>query len=66
MKKILRNAIRCKFCGDEIESTSLHHYVKCSCGRVAADGGLDYLRRSFEGTKDDYIELAEFEEDEQN
>lgn len=32
--KIIRNAIRCNLCGDEIESTDRHQYVTCSCGRV--------------------------------
>lgn len=45
--KIVKNAIRCKICGDEIESTYRHEYVSCSCGACAVDGGHDYLRRSF-------------------
>lgn len=45
--KIIRNIIRCKHCGDVIESKHRHDYVQCGCGRVAVDGGLDYLRRSF-------------------
>ena len=40
MSEILKNMIRCKSCGDIIESTSTHDFVKCSCGRVAVDGGL--------------------------
>ena len=43
--KIIRNAIRCNFCGDEIESTDRHDYVSCRCGACAVDGGHDYLRR---------------------
>ena len=45
--KIIKNAIRCKVCGDEIESTYRHDYVICSCGACAVDGGHSYLRRSF-------------------
>jgi len=45
--KIIKNAIRCKRCGDEIESTYRHQYVMCRCGACAVDGGHDYLRRSF-------------------
>lgn len=41
--KIIRNAIRCNLCGDEIESTDRHQYVTCSCGACAVDGGHDYL-----------------------
>ena len=54
---ILKNTIRCNYCGDVIESTYRHDYVKCSCGRVAVDGGRDYLRRSFTNSPDDYTEL---------
>ena len=53
MRKIIRNAIRCNQCGDVIESTYRHEYVQCSCGKVAVDGGHDYLRRSYSGNRDD-------------
>lgn len=45
--KIIKNAIRCNICGDEIESTNVHEFVRCSCGACAVDGGHDYLRWSF-------------------
>ena len=57
MRKIIRNAIQCKFCGDIIESTYRHEYVQCKCGACAVDGGHDYLRRSFRD-KDCYIDLS--------
>ena len=44
---IIRNAIRCNLCGEEIESKSRHDYVECKCGACAVDGGHAYLRRSF-------------------
>ena len=58
MRKIIKNAIQCKICGDIIESTYRHEYVQCKCGACAVDGGHDYLRRSF---KDEncYIDLSE-------
>ena len=59
-KKIKRNRIKCKICGDEIESTFRHDFKRCACGKIAVDGGKDYLRRC--GNRDDYIELSEFEE----
>ena len=37
--KIIKNAIRCNICGDEIESTYRHNFVMCSCGSCAVDGG---------------------------
>ena len=52
MKKIIRNRIKCKKCGEIIESTSRHDFKFCKCGAVAVDGGKDYLRRV--GNKDDY------------
>lgn len=60
--KIIRNAIRCNLCGDEIESTDRHHYVTCSCGACAVDGGHDYLRRCFQ-SKDCYTDLSMTEND---
>lgn len=59
MQKILRNAIRCRHCGDVIESTFRHHFVTCSCGCCSVDGGHDYLRRGFRNSKADYEELSE-------
>lgn len=64
--KIIRNVIRCNHCGDVIESTHRHNYVTCSCGAVAADGGTDYLRRTFKHSREDYTELSEYIEDENN
>ena len=57
---IVKNAIRCKHCGDIIESTYHHDFKFCSCKRCAVDGGLDYLRRC--GTIDDWEDLSEYKE----
>lgn len=62
MQRIIRNAIQCKHCGDIIESTSRHAFVTCSCGCCSVDGGHDYLRRGFQHSKDDFIELSQYEE----
>ena len=43
--RIIRNAIRCKKCGDVIESEYRHDFKMCKCGAVGVDGGHDYLRR---------------------
>jgi hypothetical protein len=58
MRKIIKNAIQCKLCGEVIESTYRHEYVQCKCGACTVDGGHNYLRRSF---KDEncYIDLSE-------
>jgi len=46
----MRNRIRCKECGDVIESTHRHDFKVCSCwdsnGKgCGVDGGQDYHRR---------------------
>ena len=64
MPKIIRNAIRCKKCGDVIESKTVHDFKFCSCGSCAVDGGHDYLRRC--GNREDWEELSEVEKVEDN
>lgn len=58
--KIVVNKIRCKKCGDIIQSKRTHEMRVCRCGAVSVDGGLEYLRRC--GNEDDYEELSEYEE----
>ena len=53
---IKANKIKCKKCNDIIESTHRYDFKFCKCGRVAVDGGHDYLRRL--GKFDDYEEMA--------
>ncbi|WP_423774837.1 DUF7695 domain-containing protein [Aneurinibacillus aneurinilyticus] len=62
--KLKRNIIRCKKCGDTIESTHTHEFKWYSCGHVAIDGGLDYGKRSYQGRtpEDSYEDLSEYEE----
>ena len=57
MEKIIINKIRCKKCGDIIESTYRHDFKFCKCGAVAVDGGRAYLRRY--GNREDWEELSE-------
>lgn len=64
MPRIIRNAIRCKKCGDIIESKTVHDFKFCSCGSCAVDGGRDYLRRC--GNREDWEELSEVEKLENN
>ena len=59
MDKIIVNKIKCKKCGDIIESVSVHDFKFCKCGAVAVDGGHDYLRRC--GNFEDFEDLSEFE-----
>ena len=55
-KKIISNKIKCKKCGDIMESTYRHDFKVCKCGALAVDGGHDYLRRC--GDLDDYEDLS--------
>ena len=55
--KIIVNKIKCKKCGDVIESKSVHDFKYCRCGAVAVDGGHDYLRRC--GKREDWVEQSE-------
>lgn len=59
MVKILVNKIKCKKCGEIIESTHRHDFKFCKCGAVTIDGGNDYLKRS--GNIEDWEELSEYE-----
>ena len=59
-QKIIYNRIRCKHCGDVIESYSVHDFKFCSCGSVAVDGGHEYLSRSFKvSPEEDFEDLSE-------
>ena len=55
--EIIHNCIRCKLCGEVIESKSRHDFVTCRCGACSVDGGHDYLRRCF-AAPDCYEELS--------
>lgn len=59
MNKITVNKIRCRKCGDIIESKSVHDFRFCKCGSVAVDGGHNYLRRV--GNLEDWEDLSEYE-----
>ena len=57
---IITNKIKCLNCGDVLESKEENDFKRCSCGKVAIDGGYDYLKRI--GNEEDYIELSEISE----
>lgn len=59
---ILLNRIKCKKCGDVIESKSVHDFKSCKCGAVAVDGGHCYLRRC--GNREDWEEQSVVDEPE--
>ncbi len=55
-EEIISNKIKCKKCGDIIESKSTNDFQRCSCGAVAVDGGKNYLKRV--GNEENYTELS--------
>lgn len=61
MARIVTNKIKCKKCGDVIESTHRHDFKWCKCHSVAVDGGHDYLKRC--GVPGGWEELSESVED---
>lgn len=61
---IISNKIKCKKCGDIIQSKSTNDYKRCSCGAIAIDGGKDYLKRI--GYEKDYEELSEIKDNNVN
>ena len=53
--------IRCKKCGDILESKYRHDFKMCSCKSCYIDGGNDYCRVG--GNKEDYeMYSMDFEE----
>lgn len=55
-EEIISNKIKCKKCGDVIESKSTNDLKRCSCGAVAVDGRKEYLKRL--GNEKDYEDLS--------
>ena len=62
-RKILKNAIRCKICGEVVESKTTHDFEACKCYRESdgakgsfCDGGTSYLRHG--GDPDTYESLC--------
>lgn len=60
MEKILVNRIRCKQCGDVLESKERHDFKVCKCGCCDIDGGTIYLKRGFTDSPDDFEEMSEY------
>lgn len=43
-KKLIKNAFKCLYCKDIIESKHQHHFISCKCGKTSIDGGTSYIR----------------------
>ena len=63
MKEILKNAFRCKKCGEVVESKHRHDFATCKCGNFT-DGGHDYIRMG--GALEDMEDLCEYSKEEEN
>ncbi len=61
IRKIKKNIIQCKLCGDVIESKTVHDFVSCKCKSCFVDGGKEYVRYGAKNL-DDVIVLTEYEE----
>ena len=59
-KIIKQNRIKCKVCGDVIESKSVYDFVTCSCKRCYVDGGKSYVQVGAFDLKD-VVVLTEYE-----
>lgn len=64
MEKIKINKIKCNYCEDVIVSEHRHDFKYCKCGKVAVDGGNDYLKRCYTNSPDDFTELSEYTDSE--
>ena len=62
--KIIYNAVICNHCGDRVQSTHRYDFRYCSCGKIAVDGGLEYLRRVGDIYGYTEVSLYEGQEDE--
>jgi len=63
LRKIITNKVKCRLCGDVIESTYRNDIKSCKCGEITVDGGTDYIRRGWQTDRANIIELSEYEEE---
>lgn len=61
--RIVKNAARCKRCGDIIESEYTHDFKFCKCGAIAVDGGHSYIKRCFKYSPTDIEDMSEYEDE---
>ena len=43
-RKLIKNAFKCLYCNDIIESKDQHDFTTCKCGKSSCDGGTSYIR----------------------
>ena len=62
-KKLIKNAFKCLYCNDIIESKHQHHFVTCKCGKLSCDGGTSYVRLIGDLSMIEYVEVWEDSDD---
>jgi len=55
--------VRCKKCGDVIQSMSVHDMKTCQCRAIAIDGGGCYTKLIMWPDAQDYIEFVDNDPD---
>lgn len=60
-RKLIKNSLKCRKCGDVITSRFTHDFVSCKCGAIFVDGGLEYMR--YGGETENIEDLSEWEEE---
>lgn len=60
MKRVIVNKVRCKKCGDIIESIHTYDFKRCSCGAIFIDGGKDYQRYGWGMNQSGNAKLEDF------
>lgn len=43
--RIISNKVKSINCGKIIESKTINDFKRCMCGKIAIDGGIEYLKR---------------------
>lgn len=61
-KRIIRNAAKCRLCGDVIESKRLYDNQTCQCGEISVEGGTNYIGRFASTDWKNIVDLSEYEE----
>lgn len=60
--KIIRNAAKCRLCGDIIESNNSDRIETCQCGEISVSGGFNFIARWASTTWNNIVDLSEYEE----
>ena len=59
VKKLIKNAFKCLYCNDIIESKHRHDFRTCKCGMSSCDGGESYIRLIGDLNMIEYVDVWE-------